>query len=92
MGREGFRFVLNPSNATATNVYLLMYPKPRLEKAARKEPALLRRIRDALAELGSDTLVRAGRVYGGGLHKLEPRELANLGADSLIRLFPKMPT
>ena len=63
---------MNPSIATATNVYLLMYPKPPLEKAAQKDPSLLRRVRDALAELGSDTMVRAGRVYGGGLHKLEP--------------------
>ncbi len=89
MGRRGFRFVLNPSIATATNVYLLMYPKPPLEKAAQKDPSLLSRIRDALAEQGLDTMVRAGRVYGGGLHKLEPRELANLGADPLIRVLPK---
>ncbi len=92
MGRGTFRFILNPSIATATNVYLLMYPKPHLEKAAQKDPSLLRRIREALAEMGSETLVRAGRVYGGGLHKLEPRELVDLDAERLIHILPELTT
>ena len=42
MGRGAFRFILNPSSATATNVYLLMYPKPLLEKAAREDLGMVR--------------------------------------------------
>jgi hypothetical protein len=33
--------------------------------------------------LAEEHVVRAGRTYGGGLHKLEPRELTNLQLDPL---------
>jgi hypothetical protein len=31
-----------------------------------------------LNDLHPDTFLREGRVYGGGLHKLEPNELGNV--------------
>jgi hypothetical protein len=31
-----------------------------------------------------------GLVYGGGLHKLEPRELGNALAEKIIELLPKL--
>jgi hypothetical protein len=30
-----------------------------------------------------------GRVYGGGLHKLEPRELGNASAQKIFDIFPE---
>lgn len=74
-----FRFILNRSSAIAANVYLLLYPKPAMAKALAVDPRLLERIWRFLNELDPATLVREGRVYGGGLFKLEPAELAAVG-------------
>jgi hypothetical protein len=37
----------------------------------------------ALNEIPWDTLLGVGRVYGGGLHKMEPGELARVSAVAL---------
>lgn len=84
MGRQDtsrgrpFRFILNHSLATATNVYLMLYPKPALEKTLLELPELLKDIWHALNQISNETLMGEGRVYGGGLHKLEPKELGNV--------------
>jgi len=81
-----FRFLLNNTKATATNVYLMMYPQPVLAKQLRKDPGALRALWQALNAIDKETLLGNGRVYGGGMHKLEPRELANVPADELAAL------
>jgi adenine-specific DNA-methyltransferase len=73
-----FRFILNHSRATVTNVYLAMYPTETLSRALREDPDLLRGVWSFLREISSDDLLGEGRVYGGGLHKLEPKELGNV--------------
>lgn len=35
-----------------------------------------------------EQLLDEGRVYGGGLHKLEPKELANVDAPAIAALLP----
>jgi hypothetical protein len=81
MGRQDtsrgkpFRFILNHSRATATNVYLMLYPKPALEKALSHKPEQLKLVWQALNQISDEILMGEGRVYGGGLHKLEPKEL-----------------
>ena len=82
-----FRFILNASMATATNVYLLLYPKPATKRAMDAEPELHRLIWHELNALGAELLKGEGRVYGGGLHKLEPRELANAPVPVLALLL-----
>jgi len=82
-----FRFILNHSRATAPNVWLLLYPQPILRPALDRDPELLRKVWTALNALDVEVLLGEGRVYGGGLHKLEPKELANAPASRLVPLF-----
>jgi hypothetical protein len=81
MGRKktdgrAFRFFRNYSQATAVNVYLLLYPKRWVEAASRVDCSLLDRIFEYL--LHAQGVEDAGRVYGGGLNKIEPGELGSL--------------
>jgi hypothetical protein len=83
-----FRFILNHSRATAANVYLLLYPKPVLTRAMALDRTLIRCVWQVLNGLSPDALLGEGRVYGGGLHKLEPKELANVDATAIAGLIP----
>jgi hypothetical protein len=90
MGREGngrkpFRFLWNKSQATAHNVYLLLYPRGVLQKMLRRDPSLNATVFAALQALDTETITGSGRVYGGGLYKLEPKELANIPAGFIVR-------
>jgi hypothetical protein len=37
-----------------------------------------------------ELLLGEGRVYGGGLHKLEPKELGNVDAAMILRVLPEL--
>ncbi len=87
-----FRFILNHSQATAANVYLLLYPKSYLAREIARDPTLARRLWRRLNETPLDVLLGEGRVYGGGLHKLEPKELGNVPAEPLLDLMAERPT
>lgn len=76
-----FRFILNRSKATAANVYLMLYPKPGLAKVIDSNPVALEAIWRGLSGITGEMFTDEGRIYGGGLHKIEPRELANVSAD-----------
>ena len=73
-----FRFFLNRSKALATNVFILLYPKPALNRLLADEPERMVDLLDILNGLERKMVIDGGRTYGGGLHKLEPGELANL--------------
>jgi hypothetical protein len=85
-----FRFILNDSQATVANVYLAMYPTPLLTRAIKNDQTLMRRIWERLNSLGIEQLLCEGRVYGGGMFKLEPRELANVDASAIAELIPDL--
>jgi hypothetical protein len=97
MGREKrdgnpFRFFWNKSQATAANVYLLLYPRGELKAALAARPDLHPVVFAHLQSLAGVHLIKEGRVYGGGLHKMEPNELANLPADALTLIIQARPT
>jgi len=73
--------------ATAANVYLLMYPKGALLAGMQSRPELADKIWSLLNRLKPHVLLEEGRVYGGGLHKLEPNELAHVPADAIAELI-----
>lgn len=88
-GRPPFRIILNQSKAVATNVYLMLYPKtPPLSKAIRFADGR-ELVWRALCRTMEAEWPRSGRVYGGGLHKVEPGELGRLPADRLIDVCPE---
>ncbi len=84
-----FRFILNNSKATAANVYLMLYPKEPVNRVIQKKPLLKRQVWEFLNEISPQVMLGEGRVYGGGLYKLEPKELANVPADAIAELFPE---
>ncbi|MEO1299218.1 MAG: Eco57I restriction-modification methylase domain-containing protein [Cyanobacteria bacterium J06636_16] len=88
--KRAFRFILNLSDAVAPNVYLLLYPRKKLAEYFSSYPAKIREIWTTLNDLDPSSIVEEGRLYGGGLHKIEPKELGNVDATSVIDSLPKV--
>lgn len=82
-----FRFILNRSRATITNVYLALYPKEPLAKTVANCPKTGRHVWEILDKICPQSMLAEGRVYGGGLHKLEPKELANVPVPALAEFL-----
>jgi adenine-specific DNA-methyltransferase len=83
-GKHPFRFIWNRSHATAHNVYLMLYPKGPLLAALQKRPELEEQVFNTLRRITPGELISEGRVYGGGLHKVEPKELAQIPARPIL--------
>ena len=65
-------------------MYLTLYPKSRLQEALTNHPELPARVFEALQSITPAQLLSEGRVYGGGLHKVEPKELAQIPARTVL--------
>jgi len=48
----------------------------------------LRQIWQTLNRIAPEQLLGEGRVYGGELHKLEPKELGNVPVPELVQMLP----
>ncbi len=80
------RFILNLSEAVATNSYLMLYPKTHLQQAISAKPDSVYKIWELLKSISGTEIEEEGRVYGGGLKKIEPRELAKVPCCDLMKL------
>ena len=85
-----FRFILNNSAATAANVYLMLYPKLPIESVLTNSPQLRKQVWESLNRICPQKMLSEGRVYGGGLHKLEPKELGNVPAEEVAELLSEI--
>jgi adenine-specific DNA-methyltransferase len=92
MGRwrgEGVqRFIFNRSNAIAANTYLMLYPREALARFIGDDLSRARRVWQALKSIGAEVMIAGGRVYGGGMYKLEPGELMRIPAPAIAALLP----
>jgi hypothetical protein len=69
------RFFVNFSNAIVTNVFLNLYPTSELAACLDGNRERMVELGEALNKIPAECIMHAGRAYGGGLHKVEPREL-----------------
>jgi len=84
------RFILNHSNAVAPNIYLMMYPRPPLANRIADNYPLRVSIWSELNQIGPSEILGRERVYHEGLGKLEPKELASVSADRIMKLLPDL--
>lgn len=76
--KKPFRFIFNQSDAIVSNSYLILYPKKPIAEQIEKDPDMIARLHHMLMQISSDDLLAEARVYGGGMVKLEPKELAKV--------------
>lgn len=88
--KQPFRFILNRSKAIGTNLYLMLYPQNSLAAMLRRHPDRAEAAHALLGQVTGHELRGEGRVYGGGLNKIEPSELARISATSFVELWPEI--
>ncbi|HUE69280.1 MAG TPA: N-6 DNA methylase [Pirellulaceae bacterium] len=88
--KRPFRFVLNCSRAIATNLYLMLYPKSSLGAMLHEHPERLVEVHEILGRITGHELRGEGRVYGGGLYKIEPGELGRVHAAAFVERWPEL--
>jgi adenine-specific DNA-methyltransferase len=81
------RFLLNHSIAIVANTYMMVYPKPRLAQLIASEPSLIGLVWQKLQDISVADFRAEGRIYGGGLQKIEPKEMARLPAAQIRELI-----
>ncbi len=88
--KQPFRFIWNRSQAIGTNLYLMLYPKTDLARMLRGDPDRTAEVFTLLGQVTGHELRGEGRVYGGGLNKIEPGELARISATAFLERWPEL--
>lgn len=81
-----FRFIRNRSRATVANVYLAMYPTEAFQSLLGRDANLIEDVWKMLNRIDLAAMLGEGRVYGGGLLKLEPKELGKVPVPEMTEL------
>jgi hypothetical protein len=76
------RFFANLSTAVVTNVFLNLYPTRELKDFLGRNRSKILEFLNILNTIPGDSVLQAGRAYGGGLHKIEPKELLEVRLSS----------
>jgi adenine-specific DNA-methyltransferase len=90
--KQPFRFILNRSQAIGTNLYLMLYPRPELAAILSRHSDRVAEVFALLGQVTGHELRGEGRVYGGGLNKIEPAELSRISAASFVQRWPELVT
>jgi adenine-specific DNA-methyltransferase len=88
--KQPFRFIWNKSDAIGTNLYLMLYPRNGIAAMLRRFPGRASELFALLGQVTGHELRGEGRVYGGGLHKIEPSELGRISAVPIVERWPEL--
>jgi hypothetical protein len=88
--KQPFRFIWNRSKAIGTNLYLMLYPQKGMATMLRRHPDRGQAIHTLLGQVTGHELRGEGRVYGGGLNKIEPSELGRISAAPFVECWPEL--
>lgn len=81
-----FRFILNHSTSIVTNSYLMLYPRDNY-KHCFEDKKIMESVWRILNKIPKERLAKCGRTYGGGLFKIEPKELQSLMVPELKNIL-----
>ena len=65
----------------------MMYPRGPLADRLEEEPELKTEVGEALKSFSAEDMMREGMVYGGGLRKVEPKDLGRASTGRLGELL-----